>query len=158
MYIRIRCWTDGCKVIEVYIWLFSFWISSSSPPVETKYAFWSRQVVTCWIILCSACLWWLLWVVWKMCLSGKNVLLELDRLDSVLYKFILFLHIICNIWQHRCWWQVDVDDFHSILVTSFGCWWRKRPNPSKLSLTHLVSNIGHQHRCSPYILFVIYHF
>ena len=64
------------------------------------------------------------------------------------------------------WWQLlDVSDRISILVTTFGCWcptltfedrgcwWQKRPKPSPTfqSCRQLifVSNVRHQHRCSP---------
>ena len=62
-----------------------------------------------------------------------------------------------------CWKFSNVRVDNSILVTSFcfwcptltlndkGYWWRKSRtviNISKLSRTHSVSNIRHQHRCS----------
>ena len=57
-----------------------------------------------------------------------------------------------------CWWQYfGVGDIFWMWVPNANekeCWWPKTTktvsNTSKMSPTHFVSNISHQHRCSQY--------
>ena len=59
-------------------------------------------------------------------------------------------HVIYGIRRlHRCWWQADVGDFLS--MNKIMCLMKlAKPvtNISKLSATHFITNISHQHRCS----------
>ena len=86
-------------------------------------------------------------------------------------SFWIIFYLITRL--HRCWWQMDVDDI--ILLTIFECWWQlfdisvifwklvtecskiedvadktgqNHHQHLKVVVTHFVTNICHQYRCS----------